>query len=86
MFSSAAAIEFIIDGSGTEIADGIKGDLEIPFACTLDRVTAIANESGSITVDIWKDTYANFRQLWPIQSQPRLNQQSQVEQKHKIQL
>ncbi|MBL0320275.1 MAG: hypothetical protein IPP74_13445 [Alphaproteobacteria bacterium] len=58
--SSATAIEFIIDGSGTEIADGIKGDLEIPFACTLDRVTAIANESGSITVDIWKDTYANF--------------------------
>lgn len=52
---------FIIDGAGAEIADGIKGDLgPFPYACTLTMVTALADQSGSIVVDIWKDTYANF--------------------------
>lgn len=53
-------IEFIIDGGGSEIADGIAGDVEIPFACTINAVTMLADQSGSIVVDIWKDTYANY--------------------------
>ena len=55
-----AAIEFIIDGMGAVITTGQKGHLEIPFACTINRVTTLADASGSIVVDIWKDTYANF--------------------------
>jgi len=53
-------ITFIIDGGGSAIATGQKGHLEIPFACTITRVTMMADVSGSIVVDIWKDTYANF--------------------------
>ena len=53
-------ITFIIDGGGSTITTGVKGDLEIPFACTINRVTMLADASGSIVVDIWKDTYANF--------------------------
>lgn len=53
-------ITFIIDGGGATITTGIKGDLEIPFACTINRVTVLADQSGSIVVDIWKDTYANY--------------------------
>lgn len=53
-------ITFIIDGGGAEITDGQKGHLEIPFACTIDRVTMMADQEGSIIVDIWKDTYALF--------------------------
>ena len=53
-------ITFIIDGGGSAITTGIKGDLEIPFACTINRATALADQSGSIVVDIWKDTYANY--------------------------
>ncbi len=53
-------ITFIIDGGGAEIALGEHGHLEIPFACTINRVTMLADQSGSIQVDIWKDTYANF--------------------------
>ena len=34
--------------------------MRIPFACTINRVTMMADQSGSIVVDIWKDTYANF--------------------------
>ena len=55
-----ATITFIIDGGGSEITTGEKGHLEIPFACTIQQVTMLADQSGSIVVDIWKDTYANF--------------------------
>ena len=55
-----AAIEFIIDGGGAAIATGQKGHIEVPFACTINQVTTLADQSGSIVVDIWKDSYANF--------------------------
>lgn len=55
-----ASISFIINGGGSVIATGIKGDLEIPFACTINRVTMMADVSGSIVIDVWKDSYANF--------------------------
>jgi hypothetical protein len=58
--ASLASITFIIDGGGSAITTGEKGHLEIPFACTIQQVTMLADQSGSIVVDIWKDTYANF--------------------------
>lgn len=58
--SNVADLTFIIDGGGSAITTGEKGHLEIPFACTITQVTALADQSGSIVVDIWKDTYANF--------------------------
>lgn len=57
---SVATITFIIDGGGSAITTGIKGDLEIPFGCTITAATLLADQSGSIVVDIWKDTYANY--------------------------
>ena len=54
------SITFIIDGGGSAITTGIKGDLEIPFACTIAQATMLADQSGSIVVDVWKDTYANY--------------------------
>lgn len=58
--AAAASIVFVIDGGGSEIADGIHGDLEVPFACTITQATALADSTGSLVVDIWKDSYANF--------------------------
>jgi len=55
-----ASLTFVIDGGGSAITTGQKGHLEIPFACTIQQVTMLADQSGSIVVDIWKDTYANF--------------------------
>ncbi len=55
-----SAIEYVIDGGGVAITTGIKGDLEIPFGCTINRVTLLADQSGSIVIDIWKDVYANY--------------------------
>ncbi len=51
---------FVIDGGGSTITTGIKGDIEVPFACTINAVTMLADQTGSIVVDIWKDTYANY--------------------------
>lgn len=53
-------IVYVIDNSGSAITTGIKGDLSIPFACTITGVILLADTSGSIVIDIWKDSYANF--------------------------
>jgi len=58
--TSIRAIEFVIDGGGSAITTGVKGYLEIPFACTINAVTLLADQSGSIVVDVWKDTFANY--------------------------
>jgi len=55
-----SAIAFVIDGGGSAIATGVKGDLTIPFACTVQSAVLLADQSGSIVVDIWKDTYVNY--------------------------
>jgi len=51
---------FIIDGGGAEIAVGEHGHLRIPFKCEIVKATLLADQTGSIVIDIWKDTYANF--------------------------
>lgn len=57
---STSSIVFVIDGGGSTITTGIKGDFRVPVNCTINRVTAMADQTGSIVVDVWKDTYANF--------------------------
>lgn len=53
-------LAFIIDGGGSTITTGIKGDIAVDFGGTITQVTMLADQSGSIVVDIWKDTYANY--------------------------
>jgi hypothetical protein len=55
-----ATVAFVIDGGGAEIADGIKGDVAINFSGTIVEAQVLADQSGSIVVDLWKDSYANF--------------------------
>jgi hypothetical protein len=54
------AITIVIDGGGSAITTGVKLDVEIPVACTLTANRLFADQSGSIVIDLWKDTYANF--------------------------
>lgn len=54
------SLTFIIDGGGSAITTGIKGDITIPFGATITEWTLLADQSGSIVIDIWKDTYANY--------------------------
>lgn len=54
------AIEVVFDNSGTEIEDGTHVEVLVPKAITITGAYAFADVSGSIEVDIWKDTIANY--------------------------
>ncbi len=54
------AITFAIDGGGSALTTGIKADVYVPYACTITAVTMLADQSGSVVVDIWKDALANY--------------------------
>lgn len=58
--SITTGIGITIDGGGSVITTGVKGDLYVPYAATITAVTMLADVSGSIVIDIWKDTYANY--------------------------
>jgi len=55
-----ASITFIIDGGGTVLTTGVHGDLEIPYNCTIERVTLLADQTGSVEIDLFVDTFANY--------------------------
>ena len=55
------ALTFIIDGGGFAITTGAKkAYLRAPYAGTITGWEIVADASGSIVLDVWKDTYANF--------------------------
>ncbi|OQB40345.1 MAG: hypothetical protein BWY06_01234 [Candidatus Latescibacteria bacterium ADurb.Bin168] len=55
-----STLNFIIDGGGSKITSGEKGHLVVDFACTIEAWTLLADQSGAIKIDIWKDSYSNF--------------------------
>jgi hypothetical protein len=58
--SQVFGVQFIIDGGGTLIQTGLKGYLQFDFACIISGVTLLADQTGSIVVDIWKTAYSTF--------------------------
>ena len=54
------AIVITMDGGGSVLGTGIVGRVHVPKALTITQVTLLADPSGSIVIDIWKDTYANY--------------------------
>jgi hypothetical protein len=58
--ATADALTFIVNGNGSEISTGVVGDLSVPYACTITGVRALADQVGSIVVDVWKDGIANY--------------------------
>jgi hypothetical protein len=55
-----AGFSVVIYEGGGVISTGVKLDVEVPYTGTLTAVRMGADQSGSIVVDVWKDTYANF--------------------------
>jgi hypothetical protein len=55
-----ATVGLRIDNGASVIPTGVSGNIVIPFDCTIQQWTLLANESGSVVVDIWRDTYANY--------------------------
>lgn len=58
-----SVLGLVIDGGGSAITTGVKSSLRVPFACVINSVTLLADQTGSVIVDIWKDTYANYPPL-----------------------
>lgn len=51
---------YVIDGGGSTITTGIKPDVVIPYAAKITRWDIYGDQSGSIVVDNWVDTYTNY--------------------------
>lgn len=49
-----------IDGGGGVITTGVKSYLVVPYGCTITGWTLLGDVSGSMVIDVWKDTYANY--------------------------
>lgn len=63
--AGSGAIGCEIDGGGSAITTGAKCVVMVPYAGTLTRwtvlETTITPVTSSITVDVWRDTYANYQ-------------------------
>lgn len=53
-------ILFPIDGGGAVITAGVKGDVTMDFAGKILSWRILGDQSGSIVIDLWRDTYANY--------------------------
>lgn len=59
--SNVIGLEFIIDGgAGGVLTVGPHGYLQVPFNCLINQVNLLADQTGSVVVDIWKSSFANF--------------------------
>src|SRR3990167_147673 len=56
----ADSIKITLDGQGGVISTGLKGFTEVPYAGTITGWTILGDQTGSIVLDIWADSYANF--------------------------
>lgn len=58
--SPKGSLNFVIDAGNSVITTGLKGYVEWGFPATITGWTILANEVGSIVLDVWKDSYLNF--------------------------
>jgi len=58
--SGKAGFTIILDNRGSALTTGVKADVVIPYDCTVTGWTLVADQTGSIVIDVWKDSYANF--------------------------
>ena len=48
------------DGLGSALVVGTTAYVRVPVACTISEATALADQAGSVVVDVWVDSYANY--------------------------
>ncbi len=44
----------------TNLLVGTSDHVRVPYACTITKMTMLSHQSGTIVIDIYKDTYANY--------------------------
>jgi hypothetical protein len=51
----------VVIGDGVNpLSAGVAGYLEVPFECTISRWTVLADQSGFLQIDVWKDSFENY--------------------------
>jgi hypothetical protein len=58
--SRIASFNFQVDGGGSAITTGAKGQWSVPTACTVTGWVLTADQSGSCVIDVLKSSYAGF--------------------------
>lgn len=58
--SNTIGIDYVIDGGGAQISLGKHGLLQIPFPALITQVNLLADQTGSVVLDIWKCSYADY--------------------------
>lgn len=58
--SGVRTINFVVDGGGSAITTGSKGFIIFDNAGTISQWTLLADQSGSVVVDIKRSTYSGF--------------------------
>jgi hypothetical protein len=71
----------VIDGGGSILTAGVGGYLYVPFACTLTAVTLLADQVGSVNVDVDLAPFSGFpptssNTIFPSDNRTLSNQQS----------
>jgi hypothetical protein len=59
----SSAVEIVINGNGFVLDVGVKGYIEVPFACTITKVVMLADQAGDVVVDVWRTDYASHPPL-----------------------
>lgn len=55
-----SAIGATFNGGGADIVANTKADIYVPSNFTITRVSLLADNAGSLVIDIWKDTFGNY--------------------------
>ena len=57
---AAGALNILFDGGGAVLTTGIKADVVVPYDCTITAWWLLADQVGSIVIDVWRDSYTNY--------------------------
>jgi len=44
----------------TTLETGVVASVVIPYDCVIQEIILLGDTTGSVSIDIWKDTYANY--------------------------
>src|SRR3990172_8196024 len=56
---ATSQISVVLGSIGQTLTAGVKGYLDVQWPGIISAAEMLADQSGSVVVDIWKDTYAN---------------------------
>jgi hypothetical protein len=59
-FTRPRTQQIIIDGLGSEILPGVRGEFAIHFDCQITGWSLLADQDGDIVLDLWKTDYAGY--------------------------